>query len=345
MDHPHYRYRPHRLATQRARPAGVATPAPSAHEASTAGAGAQADTAGPLHAYVLLVLEHWEADPSPDDRRDPRLVGEFGSFTPDWRSWSQREYGLRIGVFRVLDALAAAGLTPAVAANARVLQRLPALVRQLDALGVEWVAHGESATRMMHAGMPLQAQRRLIEASVAAVTEATGRPPAGWLSQDWGTTPDTFELLAQAGLRYTLDWTNDDAPFALNTTPPLMAVPLSAEFDDVQCQWMRHLTPHDHARAVRTGFLRLRDEARASGTHAPSEASVNAHAVANADTAWAAPTRPVFGLALHPWLSGMSSRIGALRALLADLACADGVRWTTPGRIATSYCHNPSPTP
>jgi peptidoglycan/xylan/chitin deacetylase (PgdA/CDA1 family) len=200
------------------------------------------------------------------------------------------------------------------------------LVRQLDALGVEWLAHGESATRMMHAGMSVPAQRTLITSSVATVLEATGRRPAGWLSQDWGTTPDTFALLAEAGLRYTLDWTNDDAPFALRTNPPLVAVPLSAEFDDVQCQWMRHLTPHDHAAAVRTGFLRLRDEARAMATEAGTGKAP--------DPAADAAISPVFGLALHPWLSGMSSRIGALRTLLADLARTDGVHWTTPGRIA-----------
>lgn len=322
MDHTHYRYRAHR-------PARPTNPV----RMQAAGAAGAPKAPGVLQAFVLLVLEHWDAEPGVDDRRDPRLVGEFGSFTPDWRSWSQREYGLRIGIFRVLDALAAAGLTPAVAVNARVLQRLPALVRQLDALGVEWIAHGESATRMMHAGMSVPAQRTLITSSAAAVLEATGRPPAGWLSQDWGTTPDTFALLAEAGLRYTLDWTNDDAPFTLRTDPPLVAVPLSAEFDDVQCQWMRHLTPHEHAAVVRTGFLRLRDEARAMGPDAPSEASVNA----DADTARPATTRPVFGLALHPWLSGMSSRIGALRTLLADLARADGVHWTTPGRIAAGH--------
>jgi peptidoglycan/xylan/chitin deacetylase (PgdA/CDA1 family) len=271
----------------------------------------------PLRVYVLLVLEHWEAQPAPEDLRDPRMVGEFGSFTPDWRSWSQREYGLRIGVFRVLDALRDAGLTPAVAAHARVLQRLPRLVQTLQDRGVEWVAHGESATRMMHARMPVDEQRSMIETSVATVTQATGRRPAGWLSQDWGTTPDTFRLLAQAGLRYSLDWTNDDAPFALHTEPAMTAVPLSAEFDDVQGQWMRQLTPHQHADLVLTGFRRLRDEALAGSAG------------------------KVFGLALHPWLCGMSSRIGALRSLLRELAATPGVQWTAPGLIADHPCGEP----
>lgn len=284
MDHDLYEYRPRRFGTP--------------------------GDAGCVQAFVLLVLEHWDAEPVQMSLRDPRFVGEFGSFSPDYRSWTQREYGLRIGVFRVLDALLEAGITPAVAADARVVERLPALVGRLDAAGVEWVAHGVGATRMMHSRMAVEAQRTLIRESASALERTTGRAPAGWLSQDWGTTPDTFQCLADAGLRYTLDWCNDDAPFALLTTPPLTALPLSAEWDDVQAQWMRQLTPRAHADLARSALRRLCEEA---GTGAG---------------------RTVFGLSLHPWLCGMSSRIGALRSLLTDLAGTPGVRWTTPGCIA-----------
>lgn len=88
MDHPHYAYRA-RLANT--------TAAPGPH---------------PVQAFVLLVLEHWDAEAGEQGLRDPRFVGEFGSFSPDYRSWTQREYGLRIGVFRVLEALAEVGIIP-----------------------------------------------------------------------------------------------------------------------------------------------------------------------------------------------------------------------------------------
>ena len=65
-----------------------------------------------------LFLEHWEFMPLDGALRDPRMVGEFGSFSPDYRSWTQREYGLRVGIFRVIEALREAGIRPAVAANA-----------------------------------------------------------------------------------------------------------------------------------------------------------------------------------------------------------------------------------
>ena len=262
-----------------------------------------------LAAYVVLFLEHWELLPPDGSRRDPRMVGEFGSFTPDYRSWSQREYGLRVGIFRVIDALRTAGIRPVIAANAMAVERLPGLVARLQDWGCDWLAHGLAATRMMHSNMPLDEQRQHIAASIAALAHATGVQPLGWLSQDWGTTPDTPQLLAEAGIRYTLDWCNDDQPYALTTTPSLLSVPLSAEWDDVQCQWLRQVSPRDHADLAVAAFDRLH-----------RECAMHQRAA-------------VFGLGLHPWLSGMPSRIAALRSLLARLQAYPNVHWTTPGAL------------
>lgn len=267
-----------------------------------------------LHAYVLVCLEHWHALPPDGALKDPRFVGEFGSFTPDYRSWTQREYGLRIGLYRVLEALDEAGLTPAVAINGALLERMPHIVEPLARRGCEWVAHGWAANELMHANMSLQVQREHIERCLESFGRLLGHRPCGWLSQDWGTTPDTPRLLAQAGIDHTLDWTNDDQAYLMQSGAaapgPLVAVPLSAEWDDVQCQWLRNMTPRAHAHLALAAFDQLRSEC-------------------------ASARRPaVFGLALHPWVCGMSSRISALRTLLSELRGRSDVRWTTPGRIA-----------
>ena len=262
-----------------------------------------------LRAFVVLFLEHWEAEPPSGHIRDPRFVGEYGSFTPDYRSWTQREYGLRVGIFRVMDALREAGIRPVVAANALAVQRLPGLVARLQDMGCEWVGHGMAATELMHSRMSVDEQGAHIGACLAAMQSATGTRVQGWLSQDWGTTAHTFGLLAEAGLRYTLDWCNDDQPYPLLTEPPLWAVPLSAEWDDVQCQWFRHLEPRDHAALALQAFDRLRRECAEGGRSA------------------------VFGLPVHPWVTGMSSRIGAFKRLLSELRSREGVQWSLPSEI------------
>ena len=68
--------------------------------------------------WVLLHLEYWELEPPADAIRDPRFIGEFGSYYPDYRTWTQRDYGNRVGIFRVLELLDRYGLKVTVAANA-----------------------------------------------------------------------------------------------------------------------------------------------------------------------------------------------------------------------------------
>jgi len=266
-----------------------------------------------LSAYVVLFLEHWDFESPPGSLRDPRFVGEYGSFHPDYRSWSQREYGLRIGIFRVIDALQQAGICPVIAANAMAAERLPQLVQRLNEWGCEWLGHGIAATRMMHSEQSPDLQSELIQSSLDTLTRVTGRRPRGWLSQDWGSSPATYDLLRQAGLEYTLDWVNDDQPYWMSPAPGaargLLSIPLSSEWDDVQCQWLRNMEPRAHAALTAAAFERLADECQQHQRPA------------------------VFGLALHPWVCGMPSRIAALRELLSKLMQRREVVWTQPGAL------------
>ena len=266
-----------------------------------------------LSAYAVLFLEHWDFESPPGSLRDPRFVGEFGSFHPDYRSWSQREYGLRIGVFRLIDALHQAGIRPVIAANSMAVQRLPNLVQRFNDWGCEWLGHGIAATRMMHSAQSQEEQQMHIQSAIDTLHQSTGQRPRGWLSQDWGSSPHTPKLLAEAGITYTLDWVNDDQAYwmlpATGSTQRLLSIPLSAEWDDVQCQWLRQMEPRAHADLACAAFHRLADEC---STH----------------------QRPaVFGLPLHPWLCGMPSRISALRELLTDLKKRSDVTWTSPGAL------------
>src|SRR5918998_1611684 len=149
--------------------------------------------------WVLLRLEHWELTPPEGAHRDPRFASEFGPYAPDYRTWSQREYGNRVGVFRVLEALDRHGVRPTVAANASACERYPYLVEELRRRGAEFIGHGTHATRMISARMSGGEERAAIEAATRAVAAAAGTPPGGWLGQDAGESTPTPRLLAEAG--------------------------------------------------------------------------------------------------------------------------------------------------
>ena len=90
-----------------------------------------------LACCVFLYLEHWELLPPEDAVRDPRFGDPFGDFVPDYRTYTWRDYGNRVGIFRILDrARPQYGLPVTVAANAGACQRYPFLVEQFMQRGL-----------------------------------------------------------------------------------------------------------------------------------------------------------------------------------------------------------------
>lgn len=253
----------------------------------------------------VLYLEHWELDPPKRALRDPRFRDPFGDFRPDIRSYTWREYGARVGFFRVLDALDRHGLTATVAANAAALERYPQLVRECLSRGFEFAAHGTHATRMVSSKMTEKRERAVIAEATAAVERATGKRPDGWISQDFGQSARTPKLLAEAGFRYLADWPNDDQPYWMTTKPPLLAIPCQSELDDVQLLWHRRVPTPRYPDLVEAAFDVLHREGGRS-----------------------------LQLGLHPWLFGMPHRIRYLNAALDRLRRFGGVWNTTLGGIA-----------
>ena len=108
---------------------------------------------------VLLHLEYWELQPPEGSVRDNRFTGEYGFYYPEYRPFTQREYGNRIGIFRVLKALDAFDFNITVAANAAALVRYPELVQALQGRGCEFIAHGEKQTQMLSSTMSEDEER------------------------------------------------------------------------------------------------------------------------------------------------------------------------------------------
>ena len=178
---------------------------------------------------MTLVLDYWEVNPPPDASPDPRIVSPLGKFFPDWLTWSQREYGARVGIFRVLDVLDRFGVTPSVALGAAAAKRYPELVDELVRRNACFMAHGTYATRRISSRMSEAEERAYIAESRDAVQGAAGAAPLGWCGQDFNQSDRTPALLAEAGFTYTTDWASDDRPFLLGPQSGCLAAAAGVE--------------------------------------------------------------------------------------------------------------------
>ncbi|MGG5817879.1 polysaccharide deacetylase family protein [Falsiroseomonas sp. HW251] len=255
-------------------------------------------------AYILLHIEHTEIEPPADAHRDPRFRGAFFTGTPDWHSYSYRDYGNRIGAWRILDLLDALKLPAGVAVNLLAARRHPELIAACASRGFEPVAHGISASRMITARLD-EAEERAAIAEARDGLAAIWPGATGWLGQDHGATERTTRLLAEAGFAYSLDWANDDEPY--RHASGLLALPPPGEWDDVQTLWLRRVPVTRWPGLIRDALDRLESEERGGR---------------------------VLGIGVHPWMLGAPHRVRYLRESLEDLARREGVFVATAGEIA-----------
>ena len=255
---------------------------------------------------VVVSLGHMEWRRPEGTYQVPNIAGGYGQGPfPNVTAWSHREYGHRVGVFRVLDVLERHGIRPTVAMDALTAEHYPFLVRHCLARGCEIIAHGVSANRMITSLMPEDEERAYIRQSIDAVTHATGAAPAGWMGPDYGESARTPRLLAEAGIRYVCDWANDEQPYRLNVPRgDLYSLPVTLPLDDVDALWNRRIDVEQYGRMIRESFDTLREEGAQNGR--------------------------LLVVTLHPFLIGQPFRIGFLDAALAHIAGSKAV-WAAAG--------------
>jgi allantoinase len=270
-----------------------------------------------LAVSVFLYFEHWHTHPSPDAVNEPRFQDPFGRFEPDYRAFSIRQYGLRVGIFRILDALDAHGLKVTVAANAEAAEHYPYLVEQFARRGYEFAGHGLNASQMISSRMSEADEREYIAASLDRLERMTGQRPLGWISQDYGESQRTPDLLAQAGMTYVADWANDDQPYLMKTSPGLVSIPNQADLDDLQLLWHRRIASERYPEIMQAAALQLAEEGRDSGRF--------------------------LGLHIHPWLLGMPHRIRYLESALSGIAGQGGCWFATASEVAQAAARQLAP--
>jgi len=262
---------------------------------------------------IVVSIEQYEMAQAPGAFIPATLPGGMGRGPyPDFRSYSLREYGNRIGVFRIMETLDKHGLRATAAIDAAVATQKPIILRECMKRDWEIAAHGNAVTQVITAKLDETQERDQVAASLGAIERASGRRPAGWHGPEYGESARTPEILAELGVKYVLDWPNDELPYLMRTpSGPLVSVPMLVDFDDVFAHWYRKLTMARWQLSVADALDRM----IADGDRQPRMLILN----------------------LHPWLIGQPWRISYLDAVLADLRSRKGVWCATAGEVAACW--------
>lgn len=251
---------------------------------------------------VVVNLEHLEWNP-PEGSLQTAILHDRPP--PDYRNYSHRDYGHRVGVFRVFDILEKHGIKPTVAMDALTAENYRYLVRHCLDKGFEIISHGVSLSRMISSNMSEKDETDYIRRSIAAITDATGIAPQGWLGPEFGESARTPQLLADSGIRYICDWANDEQPYPMKAGDrKLYGLPIMLDLDDNFALWERQYRIDEYANMLKEAFDKMYQDAVSSGR--------------------------LLVLNLHPWLIGQPFRVGFLDDALEHIMGHQGV-WTAYG--------------
>ena len=151
---------------------------------------------------------------------------------PNQRSYAWRDYGNRVGAWRLLELGNDYNIPYGLLVNTELYGYCPQMVAAFSKRGDEIVAHGRTNSERQ-ADMAYDEERRCIQEAAAAIEKHEGRRPTGWLAPYISQTYDSPDLLKEAGFRYMMDWPLDDQPVWFRTKHgPILSVPYAHDLND-----------------------------------------------------------------------------------------------------------------
>ncbi len=237
-----------------------------------------------------------------------------GASKPDMVNTSWRDYGNRVGGFRLLDRLASRGISPAILLNTEVYDHAPALMKAAVEAGAEIVGHGRTNSDTL-AGMGPEEELAYLRSVQERITAEQGFAAGGWSSPWLAHTDNTLDLLPQAGFSYLLDLRMDDQPVWLKTTSsPVLALPYALELNDSSTQIGRQATARDFATMIVDEF----NEMLAASRNQPL----------------------VMSIVVHSFISGQPFRLAALTEALDHINAQRNDVWLTQPREIFAFIAN-----
>jgi hypothetical protein len=245
---------------------------------------------------------------------DPAKTGEPQTH----RNYAWRDYGNRVGIWRLLDLLDELGLPAGHNCNTLMYDYAPQVMAAIRARGDEVVAHGRTNAENLR-GLWEADEYRMLREVTDRIAQAEGRAPRGWMGSGAYETGNTLDILRELGYQYSMDWPMDDQPVWMRTrSGPILSVPYPIELNDSQVVIHRKQDAGDFCSMIVEQF----DEMIEQSERHPL----------------------VMNVSVHPYVFGQPFRLRMLRRALQH--CVNHPRrstvwWTRPGDIADYCCSLP----
>ena len=259
--------------------------------------------------WIAPNVEHYEYMPTKHGPRDPWPRTPY----PDVQQYSYRDYGNRVGFWRMLEVLDQYKIRSCVSLNLAVLEHFPDIRDAMVERDWDYMSHGIYNTRYLYAYTE-EEEREFYRDNVETLKRQTGKQLKGMLGPAISGTIRTPDLMTEAGLIYHTDWMHDDQPVPINVeSGKLVSVPYSIELNDSPLFRVNYEADY-FAEICKRQFDQLYKEGAESGR--------------------------VMCIALHPFLIGQPHRIKYLDEILSYITSHSDIWMTTADDIAEYYIEN-----
>ena len=256
--------------------------------------------------WIILTIEYFDIGlpiPTPEG---------MSSTVPDLPLYASRDYGNRVGIWRIIEVLDKYDIKATVVINADICEHYPVIVEECKKRGWEFVCHANTNSQFPFLGSVNETEQRdIISKSMRAVTKATGERPKGWRSPGFSSNFHTPDILVETGVRYMSDWSNDDQPFPINVKNGSLICLPSDQVDDLR---FPHMCSADYYNTLKDHFDTLYHDG--------------------------ATQARTFGFCVHTFAIGRPHRIGVLDKILQYMRSHNDVWFATGWEIASWYYEN-----
>jgi peptidoglycan/xylan/chitin deacetylase (PgdA/CDA1 family) len=259
--------------------------------------------------WVIPNIEHFLFD-----RPATSVTQTTTSLVPDVLNYSWRDYGVRVGIWRLMEIMERHGCKGTVALNSDVCVHYPCIIEEGNRLGWEWMGHGATNSTLINRQSE-EEERALIAGVVETIERATGAHPRGWLGPALSESHRTLDLLAENKIEYVADWVNDEQPYPMRVKDgSILSLPYSIEINDIPVFLDGKQSGETFGRMICDQFDGLYEDGAKTGR--------------------------VMAISLHPFLIGHPHRSKYFANALAHIASRQEVWLATGSEIADWYKKN-----